>query len=221
MIFRPIDQVGWAGLGWGVTRSKVSRARVRNGPGSGEDQPPDLVRTAPVQALVQRAVLAVDGRSRPPWARAWATISSPARPAFLVGGATSCPPAGRDTRHQAHRSHAEATTTRHSGGSPPPPRRPAPPAGGWSRVRAGARARRAPRSSGPRRPAGDSGPPARRASHVVALGEADDLNRPGNASTIRSTFVPTDPVDPRMARPFKWRASEAETAPVRGVQAID
>ena len=61
VIFRPIDQVGWQSASSRVMRSKVSRGRVRKGP-------PDAVSTsrrtsagtAAVQALVQRAVLAVD-----------------------------------------------------------------------------------------------------------------------------------------------------------------
>jgi len=63
VIFRPMVQVGWARASAGVTRSKVSRARVRNGPPEAvSNQAPDLVRAPAVQALVQRAVLAVDGQ---------------------------------------------------------------------------------------------------------------------------------------------------------------
>ena len=75
-------------------RAKVSRGRVRNGP-------PEAVSTsrrtsvgAPaVQALVQRAVLAVDGQQpAPPRARDCATISSPAITSVsLLASATSLP----------------------------------------------------------------------------------------------------------------------------------
>ena len=63
VILRPIDHVGWLSASAGVMEAKLSRGQGAERPaGRGEDEAAHFRRRAPVQALVQRAVLAVDGQ---------------------------------------------------------------------------------------------------------------------------------------------------------------
>ena len=63
VILGPMRQVGCARASSRVMRSKLSRGRLRNGPPEAvRMQPPHVLRPAAVEALVQRAVLAVDGQ---------------------------------------------------------------------------------------------------------------------------------------------------------------
>ena len=63
VIFRPIDQVGWLSASAGVMLAKLSRGRdAERAARGGEHEPPHLLRPAAVEALVERAVLAVDGQ---------------------------------------------------------------------------------------------------------------------------------------------------------------
>ena len=93
VIFRPMDHVGCARASAGVTRSKLSRARVRNGP-------PEAVRTRrrtssgrrPSRHWCSAQCSLSMGSSLPPRARASATISSPAMTSVsLLARATSFP----------------------------------------------------------------------------------------------------------------------------------
>ena len=61
VILGPMRQVGWASASSRVTCAKLSRGPVAERPARrGEDQPLHVLRPAAVEALVQRAVLAVD-----------------------------------------------------------------------------------------------------------------------------------------------------------------
>ncbi len=63
VILGPMRHVGWARASSRVMRSKLSRERLRNGAaGGGEDQPAHVFGPAAVEALVEGAVLAVDGQ---------------------------------------------------------------------------------------------------------------------------------------------------------------
>ena len=57
----PMSQVGWASASFGVTSVSVVPGSPAERPAAcGDDQPPDLVRAAPAQALRERRVLRVD-----------------------------------------------------------------------------------------------------------------------------------------------------------------
>ena len=61
MIFRPIDQVGWASASSGVTRaSSVARAAAERAAGRGQHERRDGVGSTSLEALEERRVLAVD-----------------------------------------------------------------------------------------------------------------------------------------------------------------
>ena len=133
VILRPMRQVGCASASSRVMRSKVSRARLRNGPArGGEQQPPHVLRPPPVEALVERAVLAVDRQepraASPAPGRASARRPSPASPCWRARRPCRPRARGRSGRGRPPR-RPRRRPWRPRGGSRPPPcpaRRPRP-----------------------------------------------------------------------------------------------
>ena len=208
VILRPMDQVGWLSASAGVIASKVSRgARAEGAAGRGEHEPPHLFRPAAVQALVQRAVLAVDGQQA---AAAGARLRDHQlarhHQRLLVGEghvlARLQRAVGRHQADRAHRRRHHQSRRRRAWRPRPRPPRPTPTAGPErSTRRASSLARR--RRWPPRPPAAGSARPARPAARRWRPAASPTTSkRSGNASTTRRTLQPTEPVEPRMERPF-------------------